>query len=263
MAVDGATPSSSALTAAAAAVPDARRTQRLRAYLRNVVTRLADNAAFTLHAREFVRALGDVASVEVLFEARTTELVSVGTAAELVHALVVEHVLRAGGRVLPHARELQARSARTTSACRSPLHIRVVVHSSATYTRERLVAALGGEQAAAYMDERALRPLLIGLERSDAAAAEALAPVAMIDCAEDDGEFGRGRELARACKRCVRHARGNATLLQCARCRKTCYCSAACQRDDWRWHRDVCRAAVDANAVAATEASEPAATTTT
>jgi len=45
---------------------------------------------------------------------------------------------------------------------------------------------------------------------------------------------------ATTCARCLARF---GTAKRCARCRRVCYCDAACQRADWRVHREECETA--------------------
>jgi hypothetical protein len=92
------------------------------------------------------------------------------------------------------------------------------------------VAALGGDQAAArglaQLDELRQQSRLLSMREAEERASEYLAAV---DSASS------------ACASCGARARQpGVKLMACSRCRRVVYCSAECQRRDWREHKPRC-----------------------
>lgn len=100
----------------------------------------------------------------------------------------------------------------------------------------------GKDVSAAFVKERAWRPAIPFVTRI------AIGPIFGVPYVEDVGAFlsaimegnnKEPRERRDGCARCG--GPGKPKLLNCGACKSTSYCSAACQREDWKKHKRVCK----------------------
>jgi hypothetical protein len=95
-------------------------------------------------------------------------------------------------------------------------------HRPFTFFKDTMGASLSKIAGVLKFDERVVSMLKVGGESPTALAAAETPPAP-----------------AQACAGCNKSA-SVAKLSLCSRCKKVAYCSAACQRADWRFHKRVC-----------------------
>jgi hypothetical protein len=69
-----------------------------------------------------------------------------------------------------------------------------------------------------------------------------------VEVAQEGGHAAMAEKLTKytsQCACCVKQATATVKLLACSRCMKTYYCTAACQKEDWKQRKQTCGAAVD------------------
>jgi ankyrin repeat protein len=69
-----------------------------------------------------------------------------------------------------------------------------------------------------------------------------------VEVAQDSGHDAVAETLVRytsQCARCQKKATATVKLPACSQCRKTYYCSTACQKQNWKQHKKTCSEADD------------------
>jgi hypothetical protein len=70
-------------------------------------------------------------------------------------------------------------------------------------------------------------------------------PVELARAAGHDAAAEKLTRYTLQCACCQKQGAAGVKLLACSRCMKTYYCSAACQKHDWKQHKKTCSAAAD------------------